>query len=663
MSNAEQAGWTSERSAELYNLDGWGQPYFDVTPRGDLIVRPSGDDGPAVELRDVIAAARAEGSSLPLLLRFDGILRHRVDALYGAFQAARREGGYEGRYRPVYPIKVNQQRHVVEKLLEAGRHVGLGLEVGSKPELMAVVALLDRPSLMICNGYKDETYLEMACLATRLGHEVVIVIEKPSEVETVRRVVEREGREAAPWLGIRARMAVRGAGRWERSSGDGAKFGLAAGEIVDAIRRLEEVGLLDRLRLLHFHIGSQIGGIQPVKAALKEAGRLYVEMVKLGCPMNVFDVGGGLAVDYEGSRGAGGSSRSYSEQEYANDVVWHIKAACDKAGLPVPDIVTESGRALVAHHAMLAVDVVGASSLSRAGMVGRASDDEHELVTQMRDNVEHLSRRTMLEVYHDAVALRDEMLTRFGLGLVDLETRAHCESLFYATLDHVARLSRTFDFIPDELTSLRSILADTYFCNFSVFQSVPDHWAIRQVFPVLPIQRLNERPTVSAVLGDMTCDSDGRMDLFQERGTHGVLSVHPLRRDEPYVIGVFLVGAYQEILGDLHNLFGDTDAVHVEVDPDGTISIDHSITGECVAEVLEYVQYDEAWLVERYEALLARLVESGGLTEDESAEVRTDLFAYLRSMTYLTHRSVKVARADDLATERLQDEAIGESRS
>lgn len=650
MSNAEQGPWTIEDSAELYNLRGWGQPYFEARPSGDVVVRPSGPSGPSATLRDVIAASRAAGASLPLLLRFDGILRHRVETLADAFERARLEVGYGGRYRPVYPIKVNQQRQVVEGLLDAGRDVGLGLEVGSKPELMAVVALLDRPSLMICNGYKDETYIEMACLAVRLGHEVVVVLEKPSEINTVQRVVEREGREAAPWLGMRARMAVRGSGRWEHSSGDRAKFGLSATEMVEGVAALEDVGLEHRLRLLHFHIGSQIGGIRPLKAALKEAGQLFVELHRLGCPMDMFDVGGGLAVDYVGERG-GESSRAYTEQEYANDVVWHVHEACRKADVPAPDIVTESGRALVAHHAMMAVEVVGASSLSRAGMVGRPSDDEHELVTRMRENVEGLSRRNMLEVYHDAVAVRDEMLTRFSLGLVDLPTRAMCERLFYATLDHVVRLSSTFDFVPEELESLHTSIADTYFCNFSVFQSVPDHWAIRQVFPVMPLQRLNEKPTVRAVLGDMTCDSDGRMDAFQGRESSEVLEVHPLRPGEPYVLGVFLVGAYQEILGDLHNLFGDTDAVHVDVLPDGRVDVTHRVEAECVSEVLTYVEYDEAWLVERYDKLLARLVDAEQLTADEAAEVRTDLFAYLRSQTYLTERSVKRARADDLAAE------------
>jgi arginine decarboxylase len=641
--------WSTERSAELYSLTGWGSPYFSVGADGHLAVHPDGPEGPTTTLTEIIALAKRQGLSLPLLLRFDGILRHRLNVLAHAFRNAAEEYGFPGRHRPVYPIKVNQQKHVVETLLEAGKEIGIGLEVGSKPELMAVVAQLERPSLMICNGYKDEAYIEMACLAVRLGHEVVVVIEKPSEIETINRVVDREGRSAAPFLGLRSRLAARGSGRWESSAGDRAKFGLSAQQMVEAVQWLRDVSLLDRVRLLHFHIGSQITAIRNWKEVLKEASRLFVELHKMGCPLDLFDVGGGLAVDYDGSRTRFDSSMNYTEQEYANDVVWHIHNACSQAGIAAPDIVTESGRALVAHHSVMAVEVIGVSRNSRDGQVARARRGEPDIVGELRENLSRLSRKTMLEVYHDAVNLRDEMLSRFNLGLVDLPTRALCEDVFFATCDRVARLVKSLDYVPEEFEGLEKQIADTYFCNFSVFQSVPDHWAIRHVFPVMPLQRLDEEPTVRAVLGDMTCDSDGKIDRFPDlRDVKEVLEVHPLREGEPYMLGIFLVGAYQEILGDLHNLFGDTDTVHVDTGPDGAFRIVDRVEGEPVGKVLSYVGYDEPWLMARYERALERLVESGNLTRPEADEVREDLVRGLHSNTYLTARSVRAVRQDDM---------------
>jgi len=649
MDPAPQA-WSAQKSAELYNLPGWGAPYFSIGADGRLAVTPHGESGPSTTLEEVVEMARKRGLSLPLLLRFDGILGDRVKRLSDAFTAAAREAGYKGRYRPVYPIKVNQQRPVVEGLLAAGRSVGLGLEVGSKPELLAVVALLEQPSLIVCNGYKDESYIEGACLAVRLGHEVFVVVEKPSEVETISRVVAREGREACPWLGLRSRLASRGAGRWESSAGDRAKFGLTASQLVESVEWLREVRLLDRLRLTHFHLGSQITAIRPWKEALKEASRVFVELRAMGCPVDTFDVGGGLAVDYDGSRTNFASSRNYTEQEYANDVVAHIMDACDKAGIPVPDIVTETGRALVAHHSLMVVEVTGCSRLSRDGVVEAPDDDEADILREMRGNLERLTARTALEVYHDALNLRDEMLSQFGLGMIDLPTRAMCENIFFATCDRVARMVRRLDAVPEDLEGLYTRIADIYFCNFSLFQSVPDHWAIRQIFPVMPIHRLQEEPTVHAVLGDMTCDSDGRIDRFADiRDVKHVLEVHPLKKGEPYLLGIFLIGAYQETLGDLHNLFGDTDTVHVDFDEHGAAQICGHVRGEPVGKVLAYVGYDEAWLMTRYDSALERLVQRNNLTPAEAAEVREDIKAALADNTYLTARSVKTVRADDLA--------------
>ena len=642
--------WSAAKSAELYNLPGWGAPFFSIDDAGKVVVQPHGEDGPRATLDEVVAQARSRGLSLPLLMRFDGILGERVRRLSGAFDQAAQEHGYTGRYRPVYPIKVNQQRPVVEGLLAAGRPVGLGLEVGSKPEMLAVVALLEEPSLIVCNGYKDESYIESACLAVRLGHEVFVVIEKPSEVETIARVVEREGREACPFLGVRSRLASRGAGRWESSAGDRAKFGLTASQLVESVDWLREVDLLDRLRLTHFHLGSQITAIRPWKEALREASRMFVELRAMGCPVDTFDVGGGLAVDYDGSATNFASSRNYTEQEYANDVVWHIHDACEKAGVPAPDIVTETGRALVAHHSVMVVEVTGCSRLSKDGHVEDPSEDEPEILGEFRDNLARLNARTALEVYHDALSLRDEMLSRFGLGLIDLPTRAACEDLFFATCDHVERTVRRLDHVPEDLEGLTTRLADIYFCNFSLFQSVPDHWAIRQIFPVMPIHRLHEKPTVPAVLGDMTCDSDGKIDRFADiRDVKHVLELHPLREGESYQLGIFLVGAYQETLGDLHNLFGDTDTVHVDFDEAGELVVANQVRGEPVGKVLGYVGYDEAWLKARYEGALARLVAERDLTAVEADEMRKDILAALADNTYLTARSVKTVRADDLA--------------
>jgi arginine decarboxylase len=652
--------WSSDRSAELYSLSGWGSPYFTIDGGGHLRVRPDGE-GAGARLTDVVTQAAHRGLSAPLLVRFDGVLGHRVRTMVGAFASASQDAGFTGRYRPVYPIKVNQERKVVEGLLRAGKEVGLGLEVGSKPELMAVLALLDRPSLVVCNGYKDETYIELACLAVRIGHEVVVVIEKPSEIETIARVVEREGREAAPWLGLRSRLASRGTGRWEGSSGDRAKFGLSASQLVEAVTWLREESLLDRVRLLHFHIGSQVSAIRPWKAALREGARLYVELKAMGCPLDTFDAGGGLAVDYDGSRTDFHSSMNYTEQEYANDVVWSIHEACTKAGIPAPDIVTESGRALSAHHSVMIVEVTGATRPAREGDVPEPTEDEAELVTDFRHLLAQLSAKTAHETYHDALGMREEMLTRFGLGLVDLPTRAMCEDLFFVICDRVAALVKTLDHVPEDLDGLSARLADIYFCNFSVFQSAPDHWAIRQVFPVMPIHRLDEAPTMSAVLGDMTCDSDGKLDRFPDRkDVKQVLEVHPLVPGERYLLGIFLVGAYQETLGDLHNLFGDTDTVHVEVEADGAVILADRVQGESVGEVLAYVGYDEGWLVGRYDRALDRLVTSEDLSRAEADEVRDDLLANLSGNTYLTPRSVKTVRQADRVEE---DESASEEQA
>jgi len=631
-------GWSVAKSAELYNLPGWGSPYVSIGRDGRVVVHPDGEDGPRAALEDIVAAAEARGLSAPLLIRFDGILRARVRAIRGAFERAIAESGYGGRYRPVYPIKVNQQRRVAEVLMDSG--TDLGLEVGSKPEMLAVVALLSRPSLIVCNGYKDATYIDLAFLARRLGHEVVVVVEKPSEIELVARIARIEGPEAVPFLGVRSRLAHRGAGRWESSGGDRAKFGLSARQLVEAVARLDELGLLGALRLLHFHLGSQITSIRPWKDALREASRTFIELRRLGAPLDLFDVGGGLAVDYDGSRTNYESSMNYTELEYAADVCAHVQDACERVGEAVPDIVTESGRALVAHHSVLVAEVIGTSRLAPHEPAPQPRDlreDDDEVYAALVENLHTLSRKNVQEVYHDAIELRDEMLVRFNVGLVDLAVRARCETVFYATLRRVQRLIAAMDYVPDEFDGIEKALAETYFCNFSLFQSVPDHWAIRQLFPVMPITRLHEQPTVRAVLADMTCDSDGRMDRFVDlRDVKDVLEVHRIREGERYHLGIFLLGAYQEILGDLHNLFGDTDAVHVDFDERGELVLVDCLEGERVGEVLRYVDYDLEWLRARYASFVERIVADGQLTESEGREVREELDQALRGDTYLT---------------------------
>ncbi len=642
--------WSIQDSFELYGIPRWGAGMFDANEEGHLVVTPTGPKGPAIDVYEVTRELGERGISLPILLRFNDIVRERVNQLVSCFQSAFVEYEYQGKYRGVYPIKVNQQRHLVEEIVKAAAPHHVGLEAGSRPELLVTLALLDDPeALIICNGYKDAAYIETALLSQKLGRNPIIVIEKLSEVETVIEATRKLG--IRPTLGVRSKLARKGRGRWSSSSGDQAKFGLTARDIILLVRRLEEEDLLSCLKLLHFHIGSQIPAIRTVKDALREAAVTYVELFKLGAPMGIMDVGGGLGVDYDGSQSNWESSVNYSQHQYAADVVSAIASACDKAEIAHPDIVTESGRAMVAHHSLLVFNVLG---MERMPTVGRAVDppeDAPEPLRELREIYDQVNNRNFAELYADAVEAREHGMTAYTMGQLSLEDRALLEHLFWQVCGRIRQHVRQQDYVPDELAGLERALADTYFCNFSVFQSIPDSWAIKQLFPCLPIHRLDERPTRRAVLADLTCDSDGRVDQFIDlRDVKPVLELHA-DDGKPYLLCFALVGAYQEILGDLHNLFGDTNAVHVSVGPDGGYQVDRVVEGDRVQDVLGYVMYDRRDLVHAMREATERAMRAGTMTREETRQM---LSAYQDGLDGYTYLSVTqpAASMDEGATWR-----------
>ncbi|MCK6502025.1 biosynthetic arginine decarboxylase [Myxococcota bacterium] len=627
--------WTTRDSADTYGIAHWGAEFLRIEDNGNLALAPDGPDGPCVDLKQLIEDLQRRGIALPILLRFTDLLHARVRTLATAFEKAIADYDYGGKYRGVYPVKVNQQRDVVEDLITLGRKWHLGLEAGSKPELLIVMALLDDPEArIICNGYKDVEYIETALMARQLGRNITIVVEKGTEIGLIVEVSRRMG--VKPSIGIRAKLSSRGAGRWEESSGDRAKFGLTVGQMVDAVEELRAADMLDCLHLLHFHIGSQVSAIRSFKDALREASRLYVELVKLGAPMGVVDCGGGLGVDYDGSHTNFASSVNYSVQDYAQDVVAAMQATCDEVGVPHPDIVTESGRALVAHHAVLVVNVLGATEMAtREEDTVELKEDDPAILHELAETAERINRKTYQTVWHDAVEAREEILTMFNLGLVDLPTRARAERLFWDVCTKVERVVRQLSYVPDEMEALSKTLADTYFCNFSVFQSAPDSWAVDQLFPIVPIHRLDERPTRRAILADITCDSDGKVDKFID--LHDVkegLELHELN-GQPYYLGFFLMGAYQEILGDLHNLFGDTNAVHVTLTGKDIYKVEHVVEGDTVTEVLEYVQYSRRSLVKSMRQAAELAVQEGRLSMDVAGRIIQAYITGLEGYTYL----------------------------
>ncbi|MBF1073119.1 MAG: biosynthetic arginine decarboxylase [Prevotellaceae bacterium] len=626
--------WTIEDSKELYNINGWGTSYFGINENGNVYVNPS-KNNVKIDIRQIIDELALRDVTTPVLLRFPDILDNRIEKMASCFKKAAKEYNYKGESFIIYPIKVNQMQPVVDEIISHGRKFNLGLEAGSKPELHAVIAVQCKSdSLIICNGYKDENYIELAMLAQKLGKHIFLVVEKLNEIDVIAKAAKRLN--VKPNLGIRIKLASSGSGKWAESGGDASKFGLTSSELLQAFDKLDEVGLHDCVKLIHFHIGSQITKIRRIQNALTEAGQYYVNLRKMGYNIEYVDCGGGLGVDYDGTRSSNSeSSVNYSIQEYINDCVYSFTDVANRNGIPHPNIITESGRSLAAHHSVLVLDVLGAASLPVMPEEFEAKPTDHKLVKDLYEIWCNLTPKTMLEDWHDAEQIREDSLDLFAHGMINLKTRAEIEAMYWSVCHEINGLTRGMKHIPDELRGLDKLLADKYFCNFSLFQSLPDCWGIDQLFPIMPLQRLDERPSRNCTLQDITCDSDGKIANFVAGGTlSNVLPVHALRKNEPYYIGVFLVGAYQEILGDMHNLFGDTNAAHISI-KDDTYHIDQIIDGETVEEVLEYVQYNPKKLVRQIEQWVTKCVKEGKLSLEEGKEFLSNYRSGLYGYTYL----------------------------
>ena len=626
--------WTIEDSKELYNINGWGTSYFGINERGDVYVTPC-KDNTEIDLRDIMDELALRDVTAPVLLRFPDILDNRIEKTSSCFQQAKTEYDFKAENFIIYPIKVNQMQPVVEEIISHGRKFNLGLEAGSKPELHAVIAVqCQSDSLIICNGYKDESYIELALLAQKMGKRIFIVVEKLNELDLIAKAAIKLN--VKPNLGIRIKLASSGSGKWAESGGDASKFGLTSSELLQALQKLDDNGLHDSLKLIHFHIGSQITKIRRIQTALREAAQFYVNLHKMGYNVEFVDCGGGLGVDYDGTRSSSSeSSVNYSIQEYVNDCVYTFVDAADKNNIQHPNIITESGRSLAAHHSVLVIDVLETASLPEMKEEFEPGDKDHQLVKDLYEIWDNLDSRSMLEDWHDAEQIREEALELFSHGIVDLKTRAEIEAMYWSVCHEINNLAKNMKHVPDELRNLDKLLADKYFCNFSLFQSLPDSWAIDQLFPIMPIQRLTERPTRNATLQDITCDSDGKITNFITNGHVGhVLPLHPLKKEGPYYLGVFLVGAYQEILGDMHNLFGDTNAAHISV-KDGKYNIDQIFDGETVEEVLDYVQYNPKKLVRQLEQWVTKSIKNGKISLEEGKEFLSNYRSGLYGYTYL----------------------------
>jgi len=616
--------WRIEDSEELYNIDGWGNGYFSINEKGNVQVTPRKKPGGAVDLNELMRELYLRDVSAPVLVRFPQILDNRIEKISTCFEIAAKEYGYASQNYIVYPIKVNQMRQVVEEIVTYGKRFNIGLEAGSKPELHAVLAInTSEDSIIICNGYKDESYIELALLAKKMGKEVFIVIEKLNELELTIEIAKRL--KVKPNIGIRIKLASSGSGKWEESGGDGSKFGLNSSELLEALDLFKKHKMTDCFRLIHFHIGSQITKIRRVKTALREASQFYVQLHLLGFNVEFVDIGGGLGVDYDGTRSSySENSINYSIQEYVNDSVFSFVDAANKNEIPHPKIITESGRALTAHHSVLIFEVLETATLPEWGEEVEIQENDHELVKELYKIWDNLSQTRMLEAWHDAQQIREESLDLFSLGMLELKTRAQVEQLYFSIIREINFTINRTKHAPEELRQLSSLLPDKYFCNFSLFQSLPDSWAIDQVFPIIPIHRLDEKPERTATLQDITCDSDGKIASYTAQGGfhQSFIPVHSLKKNESYYIGVFLVGAYQEILGDLHNLFGDTNVVHVVTTDDNTgYKIEQVIDGETVAEVLEYAQYNAKKLVRTVETWVMSSVKKGQISVEEGVSV------------------------------------------
>ena len=626
--------WTPSDASELYEVPRWGKGYFSVNEHGHMLVHPTKDPKYSIDLKRLIDQLQLRGLDLPILLRFNGILKDRLREIHDTFAQAITDHDYKGKYCCVYPIKVNQQRHVVQEILEYGKPYGFGLEAGSKPELLAVVAMTDADTPIICNGFKDSEFIEMAMLAQKIGRRVIPVVEKYTELELILRYAAKVG--VRPQIGMRVKLAAKGSGRWQSSGGFRSKFGLTVSEVLSALEELKRQGMADCFKLLHFHLGSQITNIRHIKGALIEAARVYVDLAKRGAGLKYLDVGGGLGVDYDGSQTNFESSVNYTLQEYANDVVYHLHTICDEAEVPHPDIISESGRAVVAYHSALVFSVLGVAGQGNVDLVPEHLPEENEQpLHTLAETYRSVTARNVLESFHDAQQALDMAINMFSAGYLPLDQRSTAENLFFAICRKIRRQVSQLDFVPEELEGLDLMLSDTYFCNFSLFQSIPDSWAIKQLFPVMPIHRLDQKPTRHAVIGDITCDSDGKIENFiDRRDVKRTLLLHNFD-GSPYYLGAFLLGAYQEILGDLHNLFGDTNAVHVDLNEQGEVVLEAIVKGDTISEVLDYVQFQKVELIHRLQTAVETAVRENRLDHGEAGRFLKFYERGLNGYTYL----------------------------
>jgi arginine decarboxylase len=625
--------WSIAEAGELYDVSRWGKGYFSVGSNGHIWVHPDKEPSRGIDLKELVDNLQLRGISLPLLIRFGEILQHRLGEMHQAFQNSITEQGYKGSYCCVYPIKVNQQRQVVEEVFKYGRPYRFGLEAGSKPELLAVLAIADNETPIICNGFKDDEYIEMAMLSKKIGRQIIPVVEKYTELDLILKHSARVG--VRPVIGLRIKLASRGSGRWKSSGGYRSKFGLTVTEGLRALEQLKSLGMEDCLQLLHFHLGSQITNIRQIKAAVIEAARVYVELKRAGAGLNYMDVGGGLGIDYDGSQTDFESSVNYTLQEYANDVVHHIQNVCDEAEVAHPVIISESGRAVAAYHSVLVFNVLGVTGFGDSDAFPEIPDDVEQPLIDLQETMKGLSNKNLLESFHDAQQALDSALNLFSLGYLPLQQRSMAESIYWQICRNIQKLGKQLDYFPEELEGLDGLLSDTYFCNFSLFQSMPDSWAVKQLFPIMPIHRLQEEPFRHGILGDISCDSDGKVDQFiDRRDVKKTLPLHSFN-GEPYYLGAFLVGAYQEILGDLHNLFGDTNAVHVRLDGNGSVVLEAVIRGDTVREVLDYVQFKTPALLEQFRTDVETAVREGRIGYEESGSLLRFYEEGLNGYTYL----------------------------
>jgi arginine decarboxylase len=640
--STKPAEWSIEKSFQHYNMAGWGAGYFSISEKGHVVVHPHGQPGPVIDVMEVVEDIRERQLGFPCVVRFQDVLRDRVKVINEAFAKAVAEMGYGGRYCGVFPIKVNQMREVVEEILDAGAPWHYGLEAGSKGELLIVLGHnVDPEALTICNGYKDDEFMRLALLGRKLGRKVIVVVEKLSELPHLLGVAEEMGVE--PMIGLRSKLTTRGAGKWEGSSGDFAKFGLTVPELIDAVRILKEAGKEHCARLLHFHVGSQLTDIRVVKDAVNEGARVYAKLRKMGLPIEYFDVGGGLGVDYVGTRSTGhAASTNYSTEEYCADVVYNVQRICAHEQVPEPDIVSESGRAVTAHHSCVIIPVFGHIEIGSAAEIAAASQPrevESRVVREMREIVAALKPASKAEVYHDAVAKKEEALQMFKLGILGLEERAVVESLFWKLCRSLVALNRGKKRLPRDTRDLGDKIADQYMANFSLFQSAPDHWAFDQLFPIVPLHRMDEAPTRDCTVVDITCDSDGKIDRFieGEAGVDETLALHELRPGEPYYLGMFLTGAYQDIMGDLHNLFGRVNEVHVFVDDDDPedFYLEEVIPGDTIEQVLKQVLYEPSDLARRVKTALEARTKEGAIRPKEGVQLADFYEQVMKGYTYL----------------------------